>query len=324
MAVDLTKSSSAGPTDGDRQDAPRPVSAVREVLDLLQPRAFVRGWMGGTWILARALGRAVQAGFALVASRTRPAPSGTSRPGGEVDDGQEAKRRSVGDLVEQAGLALLLACVALGALSGIVGWLALLLRPYAGIVSAVLVLAWIVAALTADVVARPANDHEESSGEQGEEAPATAGESSEEDRWDAARKTLVRLVEERASAITEGHVEGIKGRGVPVDDVLAELQQMGSLRGMERKGFVELLKRAGITVRDQMSFKVLEETPEGPKWKKKTPPGIHVDDLAQDLGRTPVLPPHLVPDLTPGAPPIVGAESGPVVGLIPAARTAGE
>ncbi|MEU3036530.1 hypothetical protein [Streptomyces griseoaurantiacus] len=105
--------------------------------------------------------------------------------------------------------------------------------------------------------------------------------------------------------------------------MLVELQQMGALPGMDRKGFVELLKKAGITVRDQMSFKVLEETPEGPKWKKKTPPpGIHVDDLAQDLGRTPVLPPHLVPDLTPGAPPVVGLDSGRVPGLIPAARMA--
>ncbi|TFV33171.1 hypothetical protein E4K10_30285 [Streptomyces sp. T1317-0309] len=61
-----------------------------------------------------------------------------------------------------------------------------------------------------------------------------------------------------------------------------------------------LLERCGITVREQMKFRV--------GGKQKNTPGVHIEDLARDLGHAPRLPAHLVPDLTPTPTPVSGPQ----------------
>ncbi|MFJ5037984.1 hypothetical protein [Streptomyces parvulus] len=329
MVVDLTKPPPPEPEPAE-EETPARLTAREEVMVPL--RALAAAVATGSPVVARMIGHGLRSALRKAMQSPQPASPQKAADGDKGDDEGDdegesevvkvpAARESIGDLAERLALGALTIGVACTALSGVatVAWT--FLAPYAGWVALGLAVAWCAAAAHfAPGPDAPANDHEMLVGEQ----PQEGDEEEKEARWAVAQESLRELVEHRATAIAGRHVEGIKGMGVPVDDLLAELQEKGSLPGVERKGFIELLEMAGITVREQMSFKVLEETPTGPKWKKKTPPGIHVEDLAESLGRTPRLPANLVPDLTPGSPSIPAQESAPDPGQIPTARAAGE
>ncbi|WP_309317442.1 hypothetical protein [Streptomyces salinarius] len=207
--------------------------------------------------------------------------------------------KSLGDLAETAGIGFLILVLVATFGGMLLGALGDLLAPYARGIALVLVVVWCVAAVIVaprdeapgdedqepgedDVVEEDlsANDHEESAGEEDQKA----------DPWPAQREAIRAFVEAEVAAGNAGHRDA-KGKGAPVDALLAELQRRGSARGWERNAMLDLLERAGITVREQMKFRI--------GGKQKTPPGVHVDDLANDLGFRPRLPTHLVPDLTP-------------------------
>ncbi|CAL9535507.1 hypothetical protein [Streptomyces sp. enrichment culture] len=298
MGVDLTK-----PTD---QPQPEPadddqaLTAREELLRSL--KACGAAIAAGSplllrWI-ARTLWRAVRDG-----SRTR-----TSGEGG------------IADLAERLALGALVVALGGSALAGLLGAVWLVVAPYAGWAGLGLILAWCVAAMCF-AVAAPEDDQETAGEEEpDDEAPGEEDEGQAEDAWEDAREKLRVFVERRAAEVAAGHVEGVKGKGVRVDDLLAEQQRNGALLGVGRSGMIELLQRAGITVRSQMSFRVLEDTGNGQEWVKKNVPGVHVEDLAKDLRRTPHLPPHLVPDLTPTPHPKRPSDGA----AIPAPREAGE
>ncbi|MDX3345940.1 hypothetical protein PV708_39225 [Streptomyces sp. ME02-6977A] len=312
MVVDLTKTPSP-----EQPDPAEPLTAREEVMVPL--RALVAAVATGSPVVARMIGHGIRSALRTALQSPRPTPPPPSAEQGEEDDAvakAPAAKESIGDLLERLALGVLTIGVACTALSGVLTVAWKFLTPYAGWGALGLAVAWCAtAAHLAPAPDTTENDHEMWAGEQPreddtEEDPEDDGEVKEA-RWAAAQESLLVLVEQRAAAIAGRHVEGIKGRGVPVDYLLAELQKKGILPGVGRKGVIELLEMAGITVRDQMSFSMLEDTPTGLKWKKKTPPGVHVDDLAEALGRAPRLPAHLVPDLTPGAPPVPAPETGP-------------
>ncbi|MCX4458529.1 hypothetical protein OOK58_42205 [Streptomyces sp. NBC_01728] len=324
------------------------MGAVREVLQVIQPRALAWGFLRGSWILLCLIWRSLATALKLAVSRPAAPPAKPKTAKADAEEDAEdaeveekakpkaAPTRPVGNFTDQLGLAILAIVVGCGALSMVGTVLLYLLRPYMTIVATVLVLGWFAAALTADLVTRPENDHEKLAGEEPQgDAPEEAEEEGPEDdeeareaRWQAAQERLRTFVEHQVAATAGGYVEGIKGRGARVDDLLAEQQENGGLPGMERKGLMELLEMAGITVREQMKFRVLEETSAGWKWKQKNVPGVHVEDLAEDIGRTPRLPAHLVPSLDPSGAPISPPDPASIPAQetppIPAARTAGE
>lgn len=302
------------------------LGALREVLDLIQPRAFARALLRGSGILLRLILRGLLT--ALKRAVSRPAvppakPSGKTQlkkadatedeDGEDGEDGQEVRKekpqaeaRPAGSLADQLGMGILVLAVAGGALSIVAGALVNLLRPYAGILASVVALGWIVAALTADAVTRTGNDQEKDLGEQPQEDDPEADgeeEESETDPWPRQRELLRIFVEHRVTAVALNRVDAIKGKGARVDDLLSEQQENGGLIGLDRKGMTALLAKAGITVRDQMKFRVMEDSETGAVWKQKNVPGVHMDDLRKDLGRTPRLPPSLVTDYTPVSPP---------------------
>ncbi|MXM66779.1 hypothetical protein GR925_25940 [Streptomyces sp. HUCO-GS316] len=331
---------------------------LHQARDLIQPRALAVSLLRGSWVLLRLLLIAARTGMRKATSSTAapaaaPARKGppakvsvtkTDAPPSDSEDadqeaGEEppakprtgkvaqAARRG-GDGLQNAALALVVLLVAGGFLSSLGAALLYLLRPYMTIVVTVLTLTWFLAALTADAVTRPEVDHDEDAGEYPteeepedvEEEPEDVEEIPQEDPWPAQRELLRAFVEDRVTAGAAGHTKGVKGRGARLDDLLAEQQANGGLIGLDRNAFRDLLERAGITIREQMKFRVLEDTENGPKWRQKTPPGVHIEDLARDLGRTPRLPAHLVPDLTPTPARIPAQDSPP----IPLPRAAGE
>ncbi|GAB2331750.1 hypothetical protein AB0N20_27525 [Streptomyces griseoincarnatus] len=197
--------------------------------------------------------------------------------------------RGLGDLAERLVIALLGAALLVTFSGMALGYLGQLLAPYAGGIALGAVAAWCIAA--ACVAPRldaaeekhdttPENDHEMLAGERPEET----------DPWPVQREAIRNTVEALAAAGAAGHRKA-KGKGIPVDDLLLEFWPDGTPQGVDRKTVITLLERAGITVRAQMKFRI--------GGQQKTPPGVHVDDLARDLGRRPHLPARLVPDLTP-------------------------
>lgn len=327
--------------------------SLRQALDLIRPRALTVSLLRGTGILLRLLLKAMRAGFRKATSPPAPkrppakasvtksdTPPGDAQEAGEEPAAEPSGRRARagGDRLQNAALTLLVLLVAAGALKSVGSALLYLLRPYATIVVTVLTLVWFAAALTADAVTRPEVDHDEAAGEDpteddqedADDEPEGAEEGDVEKEpqaappWPVQRDLLRKFVEHRVTAGASGFREGVKGRGARVDDLLAEQQQHGGLIGLDRKGMIALLEKAGITVREQMKFSVHEDTPAGLKWKPKNVPGVHIEDLAKDLGRNPNLPGHLVPDLTPGAPPLLAEKTPENVIPIPLARASGE
>lgn len=225
------------------------------------------------------------------------APATAAVPGARKPEPGPAGK-SLADIAETAGIGFLVLVLAVtfgGMALGVVGSL---IAPYASGLAVGVVAVWCVAAAT--VAARPAgrgtagkerdepaggaspagNDHERLAGEEGRET----------DPWPARREAIRAFVEAEVAAGNAGYRDA-KGKGAPVDALLAELQRRGAAQGWDRNAMLDLLERAGITVRQQMKFRI--------GGKAKTPPGVHVDDLAGDLGFRPRIPAHLVPDLTP-------------------------
>lgn len=345
----------------EQQPAPvekEPVALTAREELMLPLKAFGAAIVAGSPLLGRWIVLTMWRGVREV-SRTQGSgtPKKTApKKGEEAADGQEAAEAApaaksadtdgFGDLVEQfvlGGFSVAVVCVVL---TGGLGMAWRHIAPYAWWLVLAVIVGWCLAAVAfapegdADT---PENDHEKLAGERpqgdleedpgdefeddGEEAPEN-DEEAKEARWIAVQESLRTFVEDQVAAGAAGHVKGVRGKGARVDDLLAAQQAQGALPGMERKGMIELLEMAGITVREQMKFRVLEATPTGPKWKPKNVPGVHLEDLAQTLGRTPRLPARLVPDLTPGAAPALapdtGPESAPESAHIPAARQAGE
>ncbi|XVV35004.1 hypothetical protein ACQPXT_13550 [Streptomyces sp. CA-100214] len=178
--------------------------------------------------------------------------------------------KNLGDLAETAGIAFLVLVLVVTFGGMLLGYLGSLLAPYASGIVLGAVVAWSVAA--AIVAPRPGvaepvdedqddedeeshteNDHEEPAGEEGQET----------DPWPAQRAAIRAFVEAEVAAGNAGHRDA-KGKGAPVDQLLAELQSRGSAQGWERNAMLDLLDRAGITVRQQMKFRI--------GGKQKTPP----------------------------------------------------
>ncbi|WP_143659540.1 hypothetical protein [Streptomyces sp. MP131-18] len=128
------------------------------------------------------------------------------------------------------------------------------------------------------------NDHEMAeSGEGYQEAEHDAPAAGERER-------RIRIIQDRVEELVAAAVHEGK-KGARTLDILAAFQARGGLHGWEEKPFRELLRSIGIPIRDQMYFKINGE--------KTNHPGVHVEDLTEHLGRAPLLPAHLVPDLTP-------------------------
>ncbi|RLU82073.1 hypothetical protein CTZ27_31490 [Streptomyces griseocarneus] len=199
--------------------------------------------------------------------------------------------RSLADLAEIAATGFLILAVAATVLGMVLGYLGRLLAPYRWGIALGLAIIWCFAA----AIVAPhkdtlypedgddpdtENDHEKLAGE----------EPPEPDEWSLQREAVRELVEDKVAAGAAGHAEA-KGKGARIDDILAGLQAKGiATTEWDRKTAREFLERAGITVRDQMKFRIDGEP--------QNQPGVHVDDLAENLGRRPLLPTHLVPDLT--------------------------
>ncbi|MGW2951561.1 hypothetical protein [Streptomyces eurythermus] len=328
MVVDLTKRTPLEPEPSAVAEEPVALTAREELMVPL--RAFAAAVAAGSPVAGIWIIKTVWQG---VRAASKP-----HRTGGRTADGKEATldaEGGIGDLIEQLVLGVFVVVGACTLAGGAVGVLWTYAAPYAGWVILALVAGWclLAAAFAPEPEAEEGEattegDHEQAAGEEREES-AEEGESEEDEegqeaRWQEERNKLRQFVEQRVAAGASGHTENVKGRGARVDDLLAEQQQRGALPGMQRKGMIEHLEMAGITVREQMSFRVYEETSTGWKWVKKNVPGVHVEDLTEDLGRIPRLPAHLVPDLTPGAPSILSQETDPESDPIPAAQAAGE
>ncbi|QNT94886.1 hypothetical protein HEP81_04613 [Streptomyces griseofuscus] len=212
-------------------------------------------------------------------------PTASSAPA-KVGPADALERVAIGFLVLTVGATF--GGMALGALGG-------LLAPYeSGIILGLAVVWCLVAAMVAPRDEEPTadveedaddedpteNDHEMSAGEQAHEV----------DAWPTLRAAIRNCVEQEAAAGAGGFKEA-KGRGVIVDDLVAPLQRRGVTQATDRKAVIGLLESAEIRWREQMKFRI--------GGKQKNRPGVHVADLAEDLGRRPRLPAELVPDLTP-------------------------
>lgn len=307
--------------------------AVRQALDVLQPRALARDVGVGSLLLLQLAGPALVKGVRAAAraagttntaapaepakdeqeskAKTKgkgkpsfvkseaPGPSKESAADGDTEEteGPEAKKaprvakRSASDRAEQAGIIALTF-----AFGGIVlitagGVVVQLVRPYMPIIAAVAVVAWLIAAVLLAHRPSPKNDQEKSGGEAPPEARSEAELQAD---WEARKAAFLKFAEDRVAAGAAGRLRA-KGRGIPVDTLLYELQDLGSVPDWERKDMIAHLEKCGISVRPQMHFTVAGD--------KKTPPGVHVDDLAKVLGRPPRLTPPHVPDRTLGATP---------------------
>ncbi|MGW6145529.1 hypothetical protein [Streptomyces sp. NPDC055140] len=121
-------------------------------------------------------------------------------------------------------------------------------------------------------------DHESGEPDRGVDDPLDARQEKAQAWW-----TLVER--EVATAVHHGT------KGVRIGALLNLLQDRGHLPDWDEPRLVALLRSIEIPVRDQMYFKI--------DGRKSNKPGVHVEDLSVALGRTPRLPAHLVPDLTP-------------------------
>ena len=202
---------------------------------------------------------------------------------------------------ERLALGGIIIAVALSALGTIGAALAHLLAPYRLWIIPVLITGWCLAA--AAVAPEPEkqeddteDDQENEAGEEGEESPDEAGQ------WAERKAAIVKFVEQEVAAGAARHLEA-KGRGATVDHLLARMQEKRPLSGWDRRRILDVLDQTGIPYREQMAFTIDGE--------RKNLPGVHVEDLAELLGNSPRLPPHLVPDLTPDSPRIQASAPPP-------------
>lgn len=345
MHVDLTKPDEPEEPAAATVPLPGPAAAVdKEPVRLtareertLHVKAFAYAVAAGSPVLGgmilSALWRGVQ-----TASRTQstaapaPAPKKTAKAAKPVkftkddepaDDSGEAtdedekpekatpaeKAGDLGDTVERLAMGALVIGVACVMATGVFAFVWSFLAPYAGWIVSGLIIGWCLAAVHVapelcddedqEDEHTPVNDHENAAGEQPQEvAPAR--------EWARQRSAIRHYVEGAVAAGAAGYREE-KGRGASVDSMLAEMQAKQPLPGWDRKRMIEFLELADIPVRDQVSFYVIEEVNGREKKVKKNLPAVHVDDLAEELGKTPSLPPQFVPDITPGQPPHLAA-----------------
>ncbi|MEV6738657.1 hypothetical protein AB0N14_17680 [Streptomyces sp. NPDC051104] len=302
------------------------MSAVGQVMEVLQPKRLVRDLFAGSGVLLRLMLRGLMSAARSAAKASggaeaaAPTPTGKAATVEKADggEGQEqgepadaepgrqparvkkappkavAAAKTGSDRMEQAAMLLLVGLVTVGGLVAVGGAVLAVLRPYRTVIVSVLVVGWFVAALVAAPQPAEPEDDQGTPGETPDDQETVAGEEHaeeepEEDPWPVQRESIRKWVEELAAAGAAGRRDA-KGKGVPVDDLFAEMHDRGVPGSFDRKDMIELLERAGITVRDQMKFRI--------GGRQKTPPGVHVDDLAKDLGHRPRLPAHLVPDLT--------------------------
>lgn len=281
---------------------------------LIPFRGLPRDVAAGSVVLLRLLLRAAFAGLRAASTPPdKPTPAPKKTPARRLADGAEgqdaeeddepadagrrptrktaaARAESGADQLERFGLAGLALLLSLGSL----GTLAALLAHWVGTVLPLLAAAWVVSAalLAPPRKETPTENDHETSGEEPEDAEP---EEDDEAARAAARREALRLFVEHQVAAGAAGRERAKGRGARVDDLLAALQAKGSVPDWDREAMIGLLQWAGITVRPQMKFRV--------DGRQKNVPGVHVQDLADDLGRTPRLPASLVPDLTPAQAP---------------------
>ncbi|WP_424892399.1 hypothetical protein [Streptomyces sp. XH2] len=200
--------------------------------------------------------------------------------------------RSLADLAEFAAIGFLSLAVAATVFGMVLGYIGHLLAPYRWGIALGLAISWCLAAAMVAPSEEDTpcleegdepdgkNDHEKLVGE---ETPVAEAWSVTQDLRD--------FVEGKVAAGAAGYAEA-KGKGARIDDIIAGLQADDRApEGLDRKTMTRLLGDAGITVREQMKFRI--------DGNQKNQPGVHIDDLTEDLGRRPLLPAHLIPDLTP-------------------------
>lgn len=231
---------------------------------------------------------------AAAAEGETPAPAEAAKPTSKG----KAKAAAGASFFEQLGIGALIVACCVGAL-GSLGPLALyLLAPYRWWALLAVVVGW---CLTAAAVAPKDEDEEDPNGNDHEtgagETPVDPAAAAQE--WERQKAAIWTFAEQATAAGAAGHYP-LKGKGVSVDYLLDLLQERQPLPGWGRKEMIDFLDLVDIPMRDQISFRLNAE--------KKTPPGVHLDDMAKALGRRPLLDPRLVPNITPG----VEAESDPV------------
>ncbi|MFF9785771.1 hypothetical protein [Streptomyces nigrescens] len=108
-------------------------------------------------------------------------------------------------------------------------------------------------------------------------------------RREAAEWALIDFIKANVAHVANRKAK--KQKGIHIKTLLALLHQDGLLTEWDGADFRAACADLGITVRRQLNIRGDNDF------------GIHKDDLAEDLRRMPPRPAHLVPDLTPGAPP---------------------
>ncbi|MEU7323360.1 hypothetical protein ABZ682_22835 [Streptomyces griseoviridis] len=339
MVVDLSKAFSPQQPpqpDGEPQPAPEPVEKETVALtpreELVLPlKALGGAIVAGSPPLAHWIGLMV---WRAVREVSRTQESGPVKKDDEAADGQK-ETAGFGDLAERVARGAFCVAIVCAFLTGGLRAAWPYIAPYSRWIAVAVVVGWCLAAAAfapdedADTIE---NDHEKLAGENPQEdTPEEVDEERQQQKgepWPVARDRLLRFVEERVASGAGGHNSKVKGKGARLDDLLAELQENNALQSMDRKGFMVLLDTADIPYREQMKFRVFEETGAGAEWKQKNVPGVHADDLAKHLGRPPRLPACLVPSFgpegTPISPPDSTLTSAPESVAIPTARTPGE
>lgn len=212
--------------------------------------------------------------------------------------------KTFGDRLENAGILVLPGIVGLGFAAGAVYFV----RPYAGIIGGTAAVAWVITAWALSPEPAPAADEDQEDEAEEDDAPENDQENQPtgeqpQQNWALHRKVIRDFVEAAVATAAAGHTE-VKGKGARVDDILAALWERGSCSNWDRKAMMACLDRVGIRYREQMKFRV--------DGKQKNHPGVHIEDLTQDLGYTPHLPAYLIPDLTPISPPPPHPASPPI------------
>ncbi|MGK4581375.1 hypothetical protein [Kitasatospora sp. HPMI-4] len=159
----------------------------------------------------------------------------------------------------------------------------------------------------------PYDEDDEVGEEEDEEEPYDeAGEEGEEDAVVEAPPLSPEEIADRFRRYVEHMVaarwaEGVRGRrqGVHVEDMLTDLKERGLITDeqWDTPSLGAYLRALGIPLRDPLSLTV--------NGRKVNRVGVHYEELTRHLGRTPHLPPHLVPDRTAEEPPVGPAPATP-------------
>jgi hypothetical protein len=155
--------------------------------------------------------------------------------------------------------------------------------------------AWGVAAWAKGAPAADPEQAEDDPDEPGCDGPDDEYDADESDDEESGEKPAPRDPQEAMRDYVEHAVAANRHfrnrQGVHIRELLEGLQHHGSLTTWKTADFRRHLETLEIPVRDNLKIII--------DGKETNRPGVHHDDLTRSLGRSPALPPHLVPELTP-------------------------